>query len=147
MEKQNSQDRLLEKCAIFGVYTANGRSLQLAHAGLLALQHRGQESSGIVSTESRRIYIRKALGLATSIYHEGDLDNLVGHIAIGHNRYSTLGGSEGHIQPVISDRKLFALGHNGTIPVMINLLTFLRNKDIQNLCTLQLRIRLLGVQP
>lgn len=50
-------DRLVEKCAVFGVYTKRHQSSQLVHLGLLALQHRGQEASGITSTEGRDIYI------------------------------------------------------------------------------------------
>lgn len=130
MVEQDFQDRLVEKCAIFGVYTSKGRASQLVYAGLWALQHRGQDSSGISSSDGRQIITHKASGLVASVYQEEDLDRLNGHIAIGHNRYATSGGIEGHIQPTTSDQNLIALAHNGTLPVRLELTTFLQSKDI-----------------
>ena len=123
-------DRLVEKCAVFGVYTKSHQASQLVYAGLWALQHRGQDSSGISSVGGKDIYTHKAPGLVASVYQEGDLDKLNGHIAIGHNRYATSGGTEGHIQPTTSDQNLIAIAHNGTLPVRLELTTFLQSKDI-----------------
>lgn len=123
-------DRLVEKCAVFGVYTKSHQASQLVYAGLWALQHRGQDSSGISSTDGKDIYTHKAPGLVASVYQEGDLSKLNGHIAIGHNRYATSGGIEGHIQPITSDQNLVALAHNGTLPVRLELTNFLQSKDM-----------------
>lgn len=127
--KTNMIDRLVEKCAVFGVYTKNQKASELVYSGLWALQHRGQDSSGISSTDGKDIYTHKAPGLVASVYQEEDLDKLNGHIAIGHNRYATSGGIEGHIQPITSDN-LVALAHNGTLPVRFELTNFLQSKDI-----------------
>lgn len=124
------QDRLVEKCAVFGVYTNSQKASSLVYAGLWTLQHRGQDSSGISSTDGREIYTHKASGLVASAYQEEDLDGLNGHIAIGHNRYATSGGIAGHIQPITSEQNFIALAHNGTLPVRLELTTFLQNKDI-----------------
>lgn len=129
MKERDFQDRLVEKCAIFGVYTTNQKASELVYAGLWALQHRGQDSSGISSSDGRQIITHKALGLVASVYQEGDLDKLNGHIAIGHNRYATSGEIEGHIQPITSDN-LVALAHNGTLPIRLELTNFLQSKDI-----------------
>lgn len=128
--ERDLQDRLVEKCAVFGVYTKHSRASQLVYTGLWALQHRGQDASGISSTDGKEIYTHKALGLVASVYQETDVDRLNGYIAIGHNRYSTSGGVEGHIQPITSEQGLLALAHNGTLPIRIELTTFLKSKDI-----------------
>ncbi len=130
MKERDFQDRLIEKCAVFGVYTRSLKASQLVYAGLWALQHRGQDSSGISSTDGRDIYTHKAPGLVASVYKEQDLDRLNGSIAIGHNRYATSGGIEGHIQPTISEQNLVALAHNGTLPARLDLTAFLQSKDI-----------------
>ncbi|HLB41901.1 MAG TPA: amidophosphoribosyltransferase [Gammaproteobacteria bacterium] len=130
MIERDFQDRLVEKCAVFGVYTKSYKASQLVYAGLWALQHRGQDSSGISSSDGRDIYTHKAPGLVASVYQEGDLDKLDGNIAIGHNRYATSGGIEGHIQPTTSGQNLFALAHNGTLPVRRELVDFLQGKDM-----------------
>lgn len=125
----NLQDRLMEKCAVFGVYTKSSKASQLIYAGLWALQHRGQDSSGISSADGKEIYIHKASGLVASVYEGFDFNQLSGHIAIGHNRYATSGGIDGHAQPATSARNLFALAHNGTLPVRRELTAFLQDKS------------------
>ncbi len=131
MIEQSFADRPVEKCAVFGVYTKSQKASQLVYAGLWALQHRGQDSSGISSTDGEEIYTHKALGLVASVYQEGDLDRLNGHISIGHNRYATSGELEGHIQPTTSDQNRIALAHNGTLPVRVELANFLQSKNVQ----------------
>lgn len=128
MVERDFQDKFVEKCAVFGVYTKNHKASELVYSGLWALQHRGQDSSGISSTDGRDIYTHKAPGLVASVYKERDLDKLNGNIAIGHNRYATSGGIEGHEQPITSGQNLVALGHNGTLPIRIELSNFLQSK-------------------
>ena len=89
-------DRLREKCAVFGVFGAD-RGLEAARLtfyGLCALQHRGQESSGIATSDSHNLQKHADFGLVTTVYREEDLVKLPGHIAIGHNRYSASGGAD-----------------------------------------------------
>ena len=108
-------DRHGEKCGVFGVF---GRGLdvsRLAFFGLFSLQHRGQESSGIASADGETIRVYKNAGLVTHVYSEEHIRELTGHIAIGHNRYSTsLGTGVGHAQPIMDNR--IALAHNGNLP-------------------------------
>ena len=92
-----------EKCGIFGVYGHGLEAARLVHTGLWTLQHRGQESSGISISDGNAIQTQKGPGLVAHVYDESTLSRLSGHLAIGHNRYSTSGGSSAaHAQP---DRK------------------------------------------
>ena len=77
-------------CAIVGVYGADNAA-QVAYYALFAMQHRGQESSGISSADGKRIHLIKKRGLVTEVFKQDDLDLLTGSCAIGHNRYSTAG--------------------------------------------------------
>ena len=121
-----------EKCAIFGVYGMPKEAARLTYFGLYALQHRGQESSGICSSDGEHIRTHKGSGLVAQVYDDNDLDYLHGYIAIGHNRYSTSGGSlVEHNQPIIrGEENLFALAHNGNIPSTKKLEKFLGSKNI-----------------
>src|SRR5688572_16525960 len=87
------KDRLREKCGVFGVYGKGFEAARLVHPGLWALQHRGQESSGIASSNGKKIFLHKGMGLVSHVFAEKDLKKLRGHLAIGHNRYSTSGDS------------------------------------------------------
>ncbi|HWR54656.1 MAG TPA: amidophosphoribosyltransferase [Bryobacteraceae bacterium] len=108
---------LHEKCGVFGIYARGLEAARLAHTGLWTLQHRGQESSGISAADGDTIRTHKGPGLVAHVYDERSLSSLTGHIAIGHNRYSTSGGAASrHSQPVISGRNQFALAHNGNLP-------------------------------
>lgn len=89
----NIMDKLNEKCAVFGIYGPKLEAARLTYFGLYALQHRGQESSGISSTDGKVIRTHKSMGLVAQVYTEEILDTLKGHMAIGHNRYATSGGS------------------------------------------------------
>ncbi|MBI3486015.1 amidophosphoribosyltransferase [Candidatus Daviesbacteria bacterium] len=125
-----------EKCAIFGVFGKGFEAARLTYFGLYALQHRGQESSGISSSDGQNIYIHKDTGLVVHVYNEQILDSLKGHLAIGHNRYSTSGGSTPeHNQPVQNQDNLVTLVHNGNLPTTKKLEEFLssKNVDITNL--------------
>lgn len=122
-----------EKCGIFGVYGKGFEAARLVHPGLWALQHRGQESSGIASSDGKQIFVHKGLGLVAHVFSEEDLQKLKGYLAIGHNRYSTSGSStKKHAQPVIEKTKdgLIALAHNGNLPTTKKLEKFLREKKI-----------------
>lgn len=120
-----------EKCGIFGVYGKNMEAARLVHTGLWALQHRGQESSGIASSEGACIRVIKDEGLVAHVYNEELLTLLSGFCAIGHNRYGTSGGSgKTHAQPVMSQQGLIALAHNGNLPQTAKLEQFLRRKNI-----------------
>lgn len=120
-----------EKCAVFGIYGKNLDVARLTFFGLFALQHRGQESSGISVADGYGIHTYKNTGLVNQIYTEDSIKSLQGHIAIGHNRYST---SEGtgirHAQPVIVKNGLLSLAHNGNLPSVKKLKNFLEGKDI-----------------
>jgi len=107
-----------EKCGIFGVYSHTMDIARLIFFALFALQHRGQESSGIAVTDGNGIKIRANMGLVSQAFTENDLAQLKGYIGIGHNRYSTTGSSQpANVQPIIvgSQGLTLALAHNGNI--------------------------------
>jgi amidophosphoribosyltransferase len=120
------EDKLKEKCGIVGVY---GRELpvsKLCFFSLFALQHRGQEASGITTNDGDKFRTHKGAGLVAGVYKEEDIAALTGHIGIGHNRYSTsAGGALAHAQPVVNDTQSFALAHNGNLPSVKALEEFL----------------------
>jgi amidophosphoribosyltransferase len=123
-------ENLNEKCGVFGIYGKNLDVSRLTFYGLFALQHRGQESSGIATADGNHIDCYKNMGLVTHVYNEETIQNLKGHIAIGHNRYSTSEGSHiKHAQPVVINNQL-ALAHNGNLPSVTKLKEFLEGKDI-----------------
>ena len=132
-----SHEQLKEKCAVFGVYgdkqdTENGqKAARLAFYGLWALQHRGQESSGIVSSDGKNLYRHADQGLVANVYREEDLNDLAGYMAIGHNRYSTSGGNDDlYNQPYLVKQHNFAFAHNGNLPDTTKLEKFLDNRGV-----------------
>ncbi len=119
-------DKFHDECAVFGIY-GHKEAANLTYLGLYALQHRGQEGSGIVSGDGEHFYIEKAMGLVADIFTKAVLKRLPGHMAIGHNRYSTAGSSDlKNVQPLTVNFALgnLALAHNGNL---INA-TMLRNE-------------------
>src|SRR5438046_207981 len=108
---------LHEKCAVFGVYSPTHQAARLVCTGLWALQHRGQEATGISAADGILLRTNKGPGLVAAVHTEESLEKLPGHFAIGHNRYSTFGGIFGHFQPVTTERNILALAHNGNLPV------------------------------
>jgi amidophosphoribosyltransferase len=113
-------DKLREACGVFGVFLDDpGRdAAPLVYYGLLALQHRGQESAGIASAKDRNIEVRKGMGLVTEVFSPEALDRLKGSAAVGHVRYSTAGSSSiENAQPFVSRFKLgsIAVAHNGNL--------------------------------
>jgi amidophosphoribosyltransferase len=109
---------LAHACGVFGVYAPGQPVAHLTYLGLYALQHRGQESAGIAVSDGQTITVVKDMGLVTQVFDERRLAPLEGHLAIGHNRYSTTGSSTWrNAQPVyrsVGDAG-FALGHNGNL--------------------------------
>lgn len=124
-------EKINEKCAVFGVYGKGLDAARLTYFGLYALQHRGQESSGISISDGKKILTHKETGLVAQVYTEDDLQKLTGHMAIGHNRYSTSGGSLfQHTQPVTDSDNLLVAAHNGNLPRLEKLQTFLSERNI-----------------
>ncbi len=148
-----------EKCAVFGAYGKGLEVARLSFFGLFALQHRGQESSGIAAANGDTICVHKGMGLVSQVFNDDLIASLKGHIAIGHNRYSTTGGSKvKHAQPMLaagagelqkvayedphpslndsvslcsgSEDGAIALAHNGNLPTTAALSGFLRSKQI-----------------
>ncbi len=106
-----------EKCAVFGVY-GHPEAANIAYLGLHALQHRGQESSGIVSSDGQDLYSHREMGLVADIFDKEVLSRLPGDCAIGHNRYSTAGSSEiKNAQPFVVETGFgsIAVAHNGNL--------------------------------
>ena len=109
--------KLKESCAVFGIYGAEDAA-QLTYLGLYALQHRGQEASGIVTSDNGRIREHRDMGLVAKVYDKDILSKLAGSMAIGHNRYSTMGlSTTANIQPLLVDCKIgkIAVAHNGNL--------------------------------
>ena len=123
-------ENLKEKCGIVGIYGEGLPVARLAFFGLFALQHRGQEASGITTSDGEKFFTHKGAGLVAGVYTEDDIEYLSGHIGIGHNRYSTsAGGALSHAQPVVNNDLPFALAHNGNLPSTKALLEFLKENN------------------
>jgi amidophosphoribosyltransferase len=104
-------------CGIFGIFNHREAS-NLAYLGLHALQHRGQESAGISSTDGTNLYNHRQMGLVSDIFNERVLQGLQGHAAIGHVRYSTAGSSDiKNAQPFVVEysKGPLAIAHNGNL--------------------------------
>lgn len=112
------ENAIHEECGVFGIYGAR-RAAELTYLGLYALQHRGQEGAGIVSSDGEKLYEHKGPDLVNDVFASKDvLGRLKGRIAIGHNRYSTTGSSAlVNIQPILIKYKgkQLAIGHNGNL--------------------------------
>ena len=104
-------------CGVFGVY-GHPNAAELTYYGLYALQHRGQESAGIVSCDGKQFHEHKGMGLVPQVFKGKVLHELIGEMAIGHARYSTTGSSHiGNAQPLTVDcfRGRIAIAHNGNL--------------------------------
>jgi amidophosphoribosyltransferase len=113
----SDQDKSREFCGVVGVYGIADAAI-LTYLCLFALQHRGQESAGIASSDGERIYKHLAMGLVSDVFNEKTLKNLPGNMAIGHNRYSTTGSANiQNIGPIVVNHKLGTIGiaHNGNL--------------------------------
>src|SRR5262249_32558135 len=111
-------DRLREECGVFGVY-GNEDAAALTALGLHALQHRGQEAAGIVTYDGTHFHSERRLGLVGDNFNKADvIQRLKGHVALGHNRYSTTGDTIlRNVQPLFADLDTggFAVAHNGNL--------------------------------
>ncbi len=111
-------DKPREECGVFGIFAPDEDVARLTFFGLYALQHRGQESAGIATTDGKRIFRRAHLGLVSQAFTEADLAALPGIAAVGHTRYSTTGqSSEMNAGPMVTQSDLgpVAVAHNGNI--------------------------------
>ncbi|MCL5093869.1 MAG: class II glutamine amidotransferase, partial [Patescibacteria group bacterium] len=111
-------DKMVEECGVFGIYAPGEEAARLAYFALFSLQHRGQESAGIATSDNENLHILKGLGLVSQVFDEASLETLKGEIAIGHNRYSTTGSNHDHnASPILQDCELgtFAVAHNGNL--------------------------------
>ncbi|RWU82749.1 amidophosphoribosyltransferase [Janibacter hoylei PVAS-1] len=107
-----------DACGVFGVWAPGEDVAKLTYYGLYALQHRGQESAGIATSNGQQILVYKDMGLVSQVFDERSLSTLRGHMAVGHCRYSTTGGSTWeNAQPTLGghDTGTVALAHNGNL--------------------------------
>jgi amidophosphoribosyltransferase len=111
-------DKFHDECGIFGIF-GHPEAANLTYLGLYALQHRGQEGAGIVSSDGKTLRIEKGIGLVSDIFSEDRIRKLTGPAAIGHNRYSTTGASHlvENVQPLLINYALgsLAVAHNGNL--------------------------------
>jgi amidophosphoribosyltransferase len=104
-------------CGVFGIY-GHPNAAELTYYGLYALQHRGQESAGIVACDGQQFRVHKGMGLVSQVFKGKVLHELVGKMAVGHTRYSTTGSSNiGNAQPLTVDcaKGQIAIAHNGNL--------------------------------
>ncbi|ROT85473.1 putative amidophosphoribosyltransferase-like [Penaeus vannamei] len=121
------EEELREACGVFGCVVARNtpegsvNASQVIYLGLVALQHRGQESAGIVTSEGlgcKQFHYHKGEGLVASTFRDENLQKLKGHLGIGHTRYATMGGRDpSNIQPFMVHTRHgpFATAHNGEL--------------------------------
>ncbi len=120
-----------DQCGVFGVWAPGEEVAKLTFFGLYSLQHRGQESAGIATSDGKKILVYKDMGLVSQVFSESALESLVGHIAVGHNRYSTTGASHWrNAQPTLgrTSAGTIALAHNGNLTNTADLLDMLKER-------------------
>jgi amidophosphoribosyltransferase len=107
-----------DACGVLGIWAPGEEVAKLTYYGLYSLQHRGQESAGIATSDGSRISVYKDMGLVSQVFDEPTLNTLTGHIAVGHCRYSTTGSSNwANAQPTLgaTGSGTVALAHNGNL--------------------------------
>ncbi len=112
-----ADDHFHDECGVFGVF-GHPEAANLTYLGLYALQHRGQESAGIVSSDGKELHVHRAMGKVEEIFQPSVIAKLPGSLAIGHTRYSTAGDKALlNAQPIMIDcnKGKVALGHNGNL--------------------------------
>jgi amidophosphoribosyltransferase len=117
LARERERDRIKDECGVFGIH-GHSEAATITYLGLYALQHRGQESAGICSTQGGEHFAHRAMGLVSDVFDEKSLARLPGRHAIGHVRYSTSGGSLlRNAQPFCAntDGGPVALAHNGNL--------------------------------
>src|SRR5579864_7366043 len=115
--EESNLDTFHEECGVFGVY-GHPEAANLAYLGMYALQHRGQESAGIVSSNGKSLIAHRGMGLVADIFNNEVIGQLEGTAAIGHNRYSTTGSTSlKNCQPLVVEYAHggLALAHNGNL--------------------------------
>ncbi len=115
--EESNLDEFHEECGVFGVY-GHPEAANLVYLGLYALQHRGQESAGIVSSNGKALVSHRGMGLVADIFNSEVIQRLEGTLAIGHNRYSTTGSTTlKNCQPLVVEyaRGGLAVAHNGNL--------------------------------
>ena len=115
--RARQDDHFHDECGVFGIH-GHPEAANISYLGLYALQHRGQESCGIVSSTGREHYVHRSMGLVADVFNEAILEKLPGRHAIGHVRYSTAGESQvRNAQPFVAttDGGGVALAHNGNL--------------------------------
>jgi len=113
-----NDDKMHEECGVFGIYAPGEDVARLSFFALYALQHRGQEAAGIVTSDGRMAHVHKGMGLVSQVFNEENLSCLQGHAAIGHTRYSTTGAPKlRNTQPYIVEtlEGPLAIAHNGNL--------------------------------
>jgi len=126
-----NDDRPHDCCGVFGIFAPTEDVARLTFFGLLSLQHRGQESAGIASSNFKRVVSHKGMGLVNQVFTERRIRKLKGKLAVGHTRYSTAGTSVlRNAQPTVLASKFgdFALVHNGNLANYKQLKQFLFKK-------------------
>jgi amidophosphoribosyltransferase len=109
---------LREECGVFGVCSADGPAAPVVHLGLISLQHRGQESAGIATSDGRRVHLHRGMGLVSEVFNPDSIKALSGNLGVGHVRYSTMGSARlENAQPLVvpSPWGSVALAHNGNL--------------------------------
>ncbi|WP_202404986.1 amidophosphoribosyltransferase [Shimazuella alba] len=110
-------DELNEECGVFGI-VGHSDAARLTYYGLHALQHRGQESAGIVTTNGEKFHVHRDMGLVTEVFSSDEVSKLIGSTAIGHVRYSTTGSSVlANVQPLVFNyaKGEIAIATNGNL--------------------------------
>ena len=111
-------DKLREECGVLGIWSADGPAAPMAHLGLYSLQHRGQESAGIATSDGTETFLHKGMGLVAQVFDQTRVARLRGHQAVGHVRYSTMGSARiENAQPLMVATSWgdLALAHNGNL--------------------------------
>jgi amidophosphoribosyltransferase len=145
-------DKPTEECGVFGIYAPDHDVARITFFGLYALQHRGQESAGIATSDGEHVSLRTRIGLVSQGFSEDDLQLLPGHIAVGHARYSTQGSnSPRNAGPMMSGSNLgpVVVAHNGNITNAYGLREELEHDGERFLTTTDSEIltRLIAVSP
>lgn len=123
-DDRDEEDRPREACGVFGIYAPGEDVARAAYFGLYALQHRGQESAGIVVGDGEVLHVQRGMGLVSQVFDEAAMKPLQGFLAVGHCRYATTGESTArNAQPLVAKDgpagprpgAPFALAHNGNL--------------------------------
>ena len=146
-------DRPHEACGVFGIYAPGMDVARVTYFGLYALQHRGQESAGIVTTTGAPdLFQHRHIGLVSQVFNEESLRALPGFAAIGHTRYSTTGSNrQENVQPIMTTGTLgqVAIGHNGNLTNTLTLRARLldEGETFQSTSDTEVIARMLAIAP